>query len=129
MRSAMRRFVKCILALLLLASAAPLASAADDAGFQSALAALASSSFKDKQDAVIAVAATRHPNARAVLAALLEGNLYYRREDRKVFIVAANDASFALTDPVSMTAWMASTCRIFIARSGTNLFQRGSARV
>ncbi len=119
MRSAMRRFVKCILALLLLASAAQLASAADDAGFQSALAALASSSFKDKQDAVIALAATRHPNARAVLAALLEGNLYYRREDRKVFIVAANDVSFALTDPVSMTASGAGTSEDF-AKITTN---------
>ena len=119
MRSAMRRFVKCILALLLLASAAQIASAADDAGFEAALAALASSSFKDKQDAVIAVAATRHPNARAVLAALLEGNLYYRREDRKVFIVAANDASFALTDPVSMTATGAGTSEDF-AKITTN---------
>jgi urea transport system permease protein len=99
-RFPMRRLVSFVFAVLLMTGI--VAAAADTNEFQSALAALTSSSFKDKQDAVNAIAATRHPNARAVLAALLEGNLYYRREDKQIFIVQTNDSALSLTDPITM---------------------------
>ncbi|WP_414703757.1 urea ABC transporter permease subunit UrtB [Povalibacter sp.] len=63
---------------------------------------LATASFSEKQEAVAAIAATRHPNARAVLAALLEGYLYYRTADQQVFIVQPTDETFTLTDAATL---------------------------
>jgi urea transport system permease protein len=77
-------------------------ASATDTEFQQSLQALTSSNFKEKERATNAVAATRHPNARAVLAALLEGNLYARRDDKRVFIAQAQEESLALTDPLTM---------------------------
>jgi urea transport system permease protein len=84
-------------------SAAAQAATGDDV-FQQAINQLATSSFKDKEAAVSAVAETRHANARAVLDAMLQGNLYYRKEDRHVFIVLATDDALALTEPLSLSS-------------------------
>ena len=72
------------------------------AAFESAVAALATSNFKDKEKGVIALGQVQHPNTRAVLAAMLDGNLYYRRDDKRVFVVAANDVALALIDPSTL---------------------------
>jgi urea transport system permease protein len=77
--------------------------AADSAvGFEAALAALTTSNFKDKEKAVVALGQVRHANTRAVLAAMLEGNLYYRKEDKHVFVVETQDEKLSLVDPVTM---------------------------
>ncbi len=81
--------------------AAARADGGDDA-FQQAVSQLATSSFKDKETAVSAIAETRHTNARAVLDAMLQGDLYYRKEDGHVFIVRATNDTLALTEPLGL---------------------------
>ena len=76
--------------------------AAEPAAFESAVAALATSNFKEKEKGVIALGQIHHPNTRAVLAAMLGGNLYYRRDDKHVFVVEATDAALALIEPSTM---------------------------
>src|SRR3954469_24531589 len=73
-------------------------AAENDTAFAQALSSLTSSNFKDKEEAVSALAATRHPNTRKVLSALLDGNLYFRREDQQVFIAHSTDDALALTN-------------------------------
>ncbi len=68
------------------------------------VAGLATTNFKDKQAAVDRLVQLRSDSARAVLAAMLDGNLYFRREDNKVFIATAGDTTLALTDPVTAKA-------------------------
>jgi urea transport system permease protein len=69
-----------------------------------AIAALATTNFKEKEAALNQLAQLRSDKARAVLAAMLEGNLYYRRDDNQVFIATAGDATLSLTDPVTAKA-------------------------
>jgi urea transport system permease protein len=78
--------------------------AAADKAFAAALGPLATTNFKAKEAAVVELGQLPHPNTRAVLAALLAGNLYYRKEDKRVFIVAAPDATLTLTDPITLQA-------------------------
>jgi urea transport system permease protein len=87
--------------LLLLSLFAPLPAFADDTLFATKLSSLATTDFKEKRDAVDAIAQLRHPNTKAVLQALLDGNLYYRSNDNTVVIVADGE-KFAVTDPVTM---------------------------
>jgi urea transport system permease protein len=70
--------------------------------FDSALTALTTSNFKEKETAVVALSQVQHTNTRAVLAAMLEGNLYYRKEDKHVFIAQTQDDAFALVEPTTM---------------------------
>ena len=44
----------------------------------------------------------QHPNGRAVLATLLDGKLYFRNADNKVFITDGGEAQLALTDPLTL---------------------------
>ncbi len=85
-----------------LLAVSPMTRAADDA-FVHALAGLAAEDFATRTDAAAAVAATRHPNARAVLSAMLEGNLYFRTADQHVFIVQGEDP-LTLTEPLTLQA-------------------------
>jgi len=89
--------------LLILGMFARPALAADATSFEQALSNLATSNFKDKERAVGALLDTRHATTRAVLNALLEGNLYYRKDDKRVFLAAAQDASLQLQDPLTMS--------------------------
>ncbi|MFC4314249.1 urea ABC transporter permease subunit UrtB [Steroidobacter flavus] len=79
------------------------ASAAEAPTFEQALGALATASFKDKERAIGELIAVRHPNTRAALNALLEGNLYYRKSDQRVFIGTAQDSTLQLQDPVTLS--------------------------
>ncbi|MET0535302.1 MAG: urea ABC transporter permease subunit UrtB [Steroidobacter sp.] len=78
------------------------ASAADnDPAFREALTALTTANFKAKEQAANALAGIRHPGTRASLQALLEGQLYYRRSDKQVFIAKESENGLALTDPIN----------------------------
>jgi urea transport system permease protein len=70
--------------------------------FATALAGLATTSFPDKAAAVAALFETRHPSAKAVFAALLDGKLYFRNADNQVFITDAGETTLTLIDPVTM---------------------------
>src|SRR5690606_12041751 len=86
-----------LLAFCVLAQWSTALAAADD--FEGALAALAAArSFPEKTAAARAVAATGHPRAAEVLAAMLDGALYLRRGDGRLAIAAAVPEGFALRD-------------------------------
>jgi urea transport system permease protein len=95
--------------LLLLASrsAGPLyAQSASDAIFLATLGELRDASFEDKPNVVEKLVQSGHPNAQAVLTALLQDRLYSRNADMKVFLVksaAAEDTTtLDLIDPLTL---------------------------
>jgi urea transport system permease protein len=92
-----------LLMLLCVLLISPARAAPADDAFEAALTGLATTSFPDKTAAVAAISELRHPNGRAVLATLLDGKLYFRNADNKVFITDGGEARLALTDPLSMT--------------------------
>jgi urea transport system permease protein len=73
----------------------------NDPAFVEALTQLATNNFKVKEQAAGALAEVRHAGTRPALEALLDGRLYYRRDDKRVFIATEKDGGLALTDPVS----------------------------
>ncbi|HEY6124166.1 MAG TPA: urea ABC transporter permease subunit UrtB [Steroidobacteraceae bacterium] len=72
--------------------------------FASAVAGLAAESFPEKSAAVSTLTELKHPNGRVVLAALLDGKLYVRTSDTKVFITDGGETQLALTDPLTLAA-------------------------
>ena len=80
------------------------ALAAESTSFEQALGNLATTNFKQKERAIGELLDVRHANTRVVLNALLEGNLYYRKSDKRVFIAAAQDANLRLQDALTMSA-------------------------
>jgi urea transport system permease protein len=94
--------LKAILLLLVCVTWCTVVHAADDAQFNDAVAQLATTNFKAKADAVAKLGVGRHPHAREVLTALLEGNLYFRKADKRVFIAAQRDDELKLTDPMTL---------------------------
>jgi urea transport system permease protein len=90
----------CALVIAFAFQAAP--AAENDAPLREALAALTTTNFKAKEQAASALAALRHPGSRVVLQALLNGQLYYRRDNKQVFIGKNSEAGLALTDPLTL---------------------------
>jgi len=74
-----------VLVIGALACTAAYASTHD--GFAETVARLATTNFKTKGEVVDELAEMRHPNTRAVLNALLDGALYFRKADKHVFVV------------------------------------------
>jgi urea transport system permease protein len=92
------------LILLTLWGAVPVrAQSAKDAGFLSILGELREATYDDKATIAERISATGHPSVRAVLSALLQGRLYFRNSDNKVFIVKSADADpLKLIDPLTL---------------------------
>jgi urea transport system permease protein len=84
--------------------AEPVAAASADSSFAAAVSGLAADSFADKQAALTTIAGQRHPGARALLASLLDGKLYFRPADGKVFVTDGGETQLALIDPLTMKA-------------------------
>jgi urea transport system permease protein len=91
-----------ILILLIAALAPRPGHCAESEAFVEALSGLTSSSFATKGRSVDELVKLRHPNTRAVLSAMLEGNLYYRKEDKHLFIVDASGEGMQLTDALTL---------------------------
>jgi urea transport system permease protein len=98
--SCMMRWLACLLVVGMLSQAT---AASEATSLEQALASLATANFKEKERAVGQLLAVRHANTRAVLNALLEGNLYYRKADKRVFIGATQDGQLTVRDPLSLT--------------------------
>jgi urea transport system permease protein len=79
-------------------------AAENDAAFAQNIATLATANFQEKPQIVAKLTELRHPNTPQVLSALLEGKLYSRTLDRRVFIVAETESQLQLTDPVTLAA-------------------------
>jgi len=95
------------LALLLASrSTGPLyAQPLSDSGFRATLGELPDAGFDDKYRIVEQLARSGHPSARAVITALLEDRLYYRAQDKEVFLVkpGPEDApTLELIDPLTL---------------------------
>jgi urea transport system permease protein len=88
-----------LVALLLVSTAR---AATPDEEFSTAIASFAIGGFSEKSAAVTALAQQRHPSAKAVLASLLDGKLYYRDADSQVFITDGGETELALTDPLTL---------------------------
>ncbi|NBC13704.1 MAG: urea ABC transporter permease subunit UrtB [Gammaproteobacteria bacterium] len=91
--------------------AQPAATPAPDAGdavaaaaapsLPESLAKLADRSFKVKQQAAEDIAASGDPRAVAFLRALLDGDLYYRKDDDRIVFAERSDGGWALTDALT----------------------------
>jgi urea transport system permease protein len=78
------------------------AQSPNDASFLSTLDELREASYSDKASIAERLSQSGHPSVRAVLTALLEGRLYFRNSDQKVFIVkSAEGDPLNLVDPLS----------------------------
>ena len=84
----------CAFARLATADEAPVAGAA-------AVAELKDASYIRKAELIRGLAEQRAAGTKELLAALLEGNVYSRASDGKVFIVAPVASGYALTDPLT----------------------------
>jgi urea transport system permease protein len=96
------RWLAVVLVVLGWMGASGARAAATGSDFPTGVAALATDNFADKSAAVTAITETRHVNARIVLATLLDGKLYYRNADRRVFITDGGETLLALTDPLTL---------------------------
>jgi len=78
-----------------------------DASFLATLGQLRDASFDAKDQIVDRLAQSGHPNVRPVLTALMEGRLYTRNQDQKIFLIkpGEEDAStLDLIDPITLKA-------------------------
>jgi len=72
----------------------PVTARAEEASFATGLDGLKSSSFKTKAEAAVRISESGAPQARAVLAALLDGRLYIHRSDGGVVIGSEDEQGF-----------------------------------
>lgn len=89
--------------LLTLGSVFVHAQSPNDASFLSTLGELREADYSDKATIAERLSQSGHPSTRAILTAFLDGRLYFRNSDQKVFIVKVADADpFNLIDPLSL---------------------------
>src|SRR5947208_16856539 len=76
-----------------------------DTSFLAMLGELREATYSDKANIVERLSQSGHPSVRAVLTAFLEDRLYYRNDNRKVFIgKSAEGDPLDLIDPLSLKA-------------------------
>jgi urea transport system permease protein len=98
----MRSKLNLLVLLVLTWGLVPLVAHADDAAFAAAAKQLASDGFDAKTDAVAKIAQVRHAGSKPLLAALLDGRVFFRKSDQHVFVVrVADDDPLALIEPTT----------------------------
>jgi urea transport system permease protein len=121
----LRLGVQWLFVLLLLASrsAGPVyAQSSSDATFVTTLGQLREAAFDEKEKLVEQLVQSAHPNARAVLTAFLEGRLYYRNQDQKIFLIKPGEEDLTtldLIDPLTLKA-AGSASADDVTKIGTN---------
>lgn len=90
-----------ILIIVIMLSLLSHVSLAQESTIDSALAQLTSRSFDDKANAVDILANSGHSATRKLINALLEGNLYYRKKDKRIVFVQSEDKKLRLYDALS----------------------------
>jgi urea transport system permease protein len=110
----------------------PQAAAASAAGGNSQLLQLLQqlpdASYTDKQALIKQFTALHDPRVRALLRAMLEGNLYARSSDHRVLLAEASGEQLALTDPVTGTS-AGSASADDLSKIGVNNSLRKALRV
>jgi urea transport system permease protein len=115
--------------LWLLACLAPAAMAAPaEAPLADLLQQLPQATYADKQALIKQLTELHDPRVRAVLNALLEGNLYTRSSDSQVFIAEADGDNLKLTDPLTSAPAATASAEGF-TRIGANNQLRKALRV
>ena len=115
--------------LWLLACLAPAAMAAATAApLADLLQQLPQATYADKQALIKQLTELHDPRVRAVLNALLEGNLYTRSSDSQVFIAEADGDNLKLTDPLTSAPAATASAEGF-TRIGANNQLRKALRV
>jgi len=89
------------LASLATISLATAQGSSETQGLTELLQQLPSAGFSDKQALISQLAQYHDPRVRPILTGLLEGNLYSRTSDGRVFLTEADGGNFKLTDPVT----------------------------
>ncbi|WP_435686345.1 urea ABC transporter permease subunit UrtB [Sedimenticola selenatireducens] len=90
---------RLILLSLLLTS--PLSHASDNATFDQGVEQLKDSNFNIKLQGVEAIATSGHPNAARLLGHLLQGELFYRKQDQKLVIGIKDGRRYQIADALS----------------------------
>jgi urea transport system permease protein len=81
------------------------AQSPSDATFLATLGELRNATFDDKDKIVERLARSGHPNAAAVLTALMEDRLYFRNQDQKIFLIKPGEedsSTLDLIDPLTL---------------------------
>jgi len=94
-----RKLLSTLLVLVSLFGAAARADPQQD--YAAALAQLPNASYSDKNDIVKTIVTLQQPGARQVLQAFLDGMLYARTADAKIFIVTEQGDQFQLVDALT----------------------------
>jgi len=97
----------------------PVAEAASVSAYADWIAALPAASYSEKAELVERMLEQTQPGTLALLTAFLDGRLYSRSADAKVFIVNPSAEGFDLSDPVSGAA-AGSATEDALERIGTN---------
>ena len=71
-----------------------------ESGFQNAVQALNAKNFSAKGGAIKALVELGDPRSKAVLEAMLNGKLFYRKSDKKVVIAEKTENGYQITDPL-----------------------------
>lgn len=101
--------------------------------FAAAVQALNAANFHAKEQAIAALVQLGDERTRAVLRAMQDGNLHYRKSDDKVVIVADDTEGYALTDPLTGAALgkagKRDTKKIAINNALRNVLREAGARL
>ncbi len=79
-----------------------LANTISDADFRDSLSALNQKKFTQKIQAIEKLAEFDHGKTRFVMQSLLDGNLFYRKSDKNIFIAEKTDTELVLKDVISL---------------------------
>jgi len=94
----------CLMVLPLTLAAGTGPAAADATPLRAAVNALGDGNYRDRAEAIAALAALGEPEVTPVLEALAAGRLFRRKSDGGVFIAERVGKSYALSDPLSGAA-------------------------
>lgn len=90
-----------VMALYLLLSLAGNSARAEDVGLNDLLSHLAEADFSVKSQLAEKIAALQHEKSEVVLIALLEGNLYYRKDDNVVVFATETEEGYRIADAIT----------------------------
>ncbi len=116
------------LAIVAVSGGPSIPAAAAEEGIAALLAALPSASYADKRALIGQLATVQDPRVRVILGAMLNGNLYARSGDGKLFIATGSAENPTLTDALTGAA-AGSAAAAGFARIGINNQLRKALRV
>ena len=120
-----RAALAALLALVCLLTASAGARAQD---FDTALASLAGkASFAQKAEAIETIAASGHERSTLLLEALLEGQLFYRKSDKRVVLAEKDGKGYLVTDALTGEE-LGSEKKRAVKKIGVNNALRGNLR-